>query len=99
MILKLHKTRDGKKIAAICDSDLVGKRFEEKNLQLDLCSDFYRGEEKTGDEIMAAIKDACMVNMVGNRSVELGLKAGIIGKGNIIKIKKIPHAQAIIMPK
>ena len=35
-------------------------------------------------------------NMVGNRSIELGLKAGIIGKGNIIKIKKIPHAQAVI---
>ncbi len=81
---------------AICDQKLIGKKFEEKSLQLDLTSDFYNGEEKSEKEIKKIIYDAYIVNMVGENSVALGLNLGIILKENIIYTKKVPHAQAIL---
>jgi len=96
MIVKAHKTDDGRKILAICDSELIGKKFEEKNLQLDLSSSFYKGEEKNEGELIGLIREAYIVNIVGGRSVGFAIKRGVINKGNIIKIKNIPHAQAIL---
>ena len=96
MIIKVHKTQDGRKITAICDNNLIGEKFEEKNLQLDLTSDFYKGEDKSEDEITESIKGSYIVNIVGKKSTNLAIKLGIINKDDIIKIKNIPHAQAIL---
>lgn len=96
MIVKVHETPDKKKIVAVCDKDLLGKRFEERNLQLDLSSKFYGGEEKTEEEIKKIFYDAYIINFAGKKSVDFGLKLGILSKNNIIFIKKKPHAQAIL---
>ena len=50
MIVKIHKTRDRRKIIAVCDENLIGKRFEEREMQLDLSSDFYNGELMNEEE-------------------------------------------------
>jgi len=96
MIVNIHKTQDGKKIVAVCDEDLIGKRFKEGNIQLDLSSDFYKGEKKNEEEIKKMFDDAYIVNMVGEKSVDLGKKAGIILEDNVLYVQKIPHAQAIL---
>lgn len=96
MIVKAHKTQDGRNILAICDDGLIGKKFVEKNLQLDLSSSFYKGEKKSEEGVKQLIKDSYIVNIVGKKSIGFCLKLGVVNKENIIKIKKIPHAQAIL---
>lgn len=96
MIVKVHKKGD-KTLVAVCDSNLLGKKFEENELQLDLTSDFYNGEERDEKEIGDLIRNADMVNLVGEESVNLGVKEGVIETDHILKIKNIPHAQAIIV--
>ena len=96
MIVKVHKA-DTKKIVTIVDSDLIGKKFEEKNLQLDLTVDFYKGEERTEEEIKDITKDAYIVHLVGEESINFGLKMGWLDKDNIIKIKNIPHAETMFI--
>lgn len=96
MIVKVHKTLDGRRLVAICDSDLIGKRFEEGKLQLDLSSNFYKGEEKSKEELIELIKGSCIINIVGEKSIRFALKLGIVDRRNIIKIKSVPHAQAIL---
>ena len=51
------------------------------------------------NEILAGdiIRNSDLVNLVGEKSVNLGLKEGVIEKQNIIKIKNILHAQAIVL--
>ncbi|MDO8740258.1 MAG: hypothetical protein Q7J54_01645 [Candidatus Woesearchaeota archaeon] len=39
MIVKQHKTKDGRLILSLCDSGLIGHVFEEGDLQLNLASD------------------------------------------------------------
>lgn len=96
MIVKAHKTPDGRKILAVCDDDLLGKRFEEGNKQLDLTSGFYRGKEKSEEEIGGMIIGSYIINLVGEESIKLALKLNIVNEKNIIRIKGIPHAQAIL---
>jgi len=96
MIVKKHKTRDGQLLLAVCDSELKGKKLSEKEIQLDLSSDFYNGEEMGEEEILKLFSVVYIVNLVGEKSVELAQKAKIIDKENVIMICGIPHAQGIV---
>ncbi len=92
MYVKIHKT--GKNIiVAICDENLLGKKFEEKNCQLEISEEFYKGEIMPEKEIIKIIKTAPIVNLVGKKSVDLGIKSGIVSKEDIKKVKGVPHVQ------
>ncbi len=94
MIVKAHFSNN-RLILAVCDKDILNKKFLEGNLQLDLTSDFYKGEEKTEHEVLAMMKNAYIVNAVGKKAVECCVKAGIVDKNKIKKIKNIPYAYMV----
>ena len=96
MIVKIHKTDDGRLILAVCDSELIGKKFEEGNKQLDLDSDFYKGEEKTEKETADLMRNSYILNIVGEKSVGLAIKEGLANKETINRISQVPYAQIII---
>ena len=96
MIVKVHKTQEGKKIVAVCDEELIGKKLKEKNIQLDLSSEFYNGEKKSEEDILKLFDEAYIVNLVGENAVNLGKKAGIVLEENVLYVHKIPHVQAIL---
>jgi len=98
MLIKIHKSyRD---VIAICDSDLLGKKFEEGKIQLDLTGEFFNGEEKTESEILRIMKDAstedATFNIIGKQATELAIKAGVIDKKGIKTIQKIPMALTLL---
>ena len=95
MIVKVHK-RNGKVLVAVCDTDLIGKKFEEGELQLDLTSDFYAGKELDEKATGDLIRNAYIINLVGKNAIKLGMDEGIIEKDHIKNIAGIPHAQAVI---
>lgn len=95
MIVKLHKTSDGRTILAICDKNLLNKKFEEGGLQLDLTSDFYKGGEKPEKEVFELIKRAQIINAVGEKCIHFLLKNKIVSEESIIKIRDIPHVQVV----
>ena len=92
LLAKVHK-KDKKTIVAVCDSELIGKVFDENKVQLDLRGDFYKGEEKSQEEIGDLMRNADGVNLVGEKAIELGLSEGVIEKSQVVKVKGIPHAQ------
>jgi len=87
-------------IVAVCDKELLGKKFEEPFKggikQLYVKENFYKGEEsnrKNVKEIMKKMaKEDATFNIVGKDSVAVALEAGIISKEGINQIKKIPFA-------
>ena len=98
MNVKIHKTyRD---VIAICDSDLLGKKFEQGNLQLDVKESFYKGEEKTKQEVIQIMQDLSRedstFNIVGEESVNCALETGIISKDGIKKIQEVPFALILL---
>lgn len=96
MIVKIHK-RDDRTILAVCDSDLVGRTFTEGERQLDLASDFYKGDERDEKDVGDLMRNADIVNLVGPKAVAIGLQEEVITQDHVITIAGIPHAQAIVV--
>ena len=96
MYIKVHIVQE-RKIVAVCDEELLDKKFEEKDHLLEISNRFYNGEKKSKEEIIPIIKEAHIVNLVGKKAVQLGIESKIIDKNNIKTVKNIPHAQAIIL--
>ena len=98
MLIKTHKSY--RNVVAICDSDLIGKKFEQGNMQIDLSGEFFNGEEKTGKEALSIIKDAvredATFNIVGEQSCALAIQAGIIEQKGVKKIHNMPVALTLL---
>ena len=96
MIVKVHKRGD-RTVVAVCDSDLIGRKFSEGDRQLDLTGDFYNGDERDDSSVGDLIRNADIINLVGKSAIKLGLQEEVITQDHVITIDGIPHAQAVIM--
>ena len=93
MIIKKHKSADGKIVVAICDRELLGKKIKDGLKQLDLTSDFYYGEERSAEDCLEIINDADMLNIIGKKSITFALDHRLISRKNILYVSGIPFAQ------
>jgi hypothetical protein len=96
LIVKVHKAQDGRRLVAICDKALLGKRFEEGKRQLDLTSSFYKGEEMGEQDAEAMLKGEFHLNLVGKEAVALGLRLGLVDQDGVMTIAGVPHAESSI---
>jgi hypothetical protein len=98
LLVKIHNAY--REVIAVCDSELVGKHFEEGKMQIDITEAFYKGtemDEKKADEfIKRKLADDACFNFVGERAINAALKAGAINKKGIIRIQGIPHALGLL---
>lgn len=87
-------------IVAVCDSELIGKRFEEELFQLHVKESFFKGELKSKAETIEIMRDMKLedstFNIIGNRAVEAALEAGVISEGNVGKIADISYALILL---
>ncbi|MBM3233858.1 DUF424 family protein [Candidatus Pacearchaeota archaeon] len=98
MFIKIHKAyRD---IVAICDSDLIGKSFEEGIKILEARESFYKGDIKEEKEMIKIMKDLAKedatFNIIGKKSCDCALKAGIISKEGIKSVQGVPFALVLL---
>jgi hypothetical protein len=98
MLVRLIKSY--RYVVAVCDSELLGKRFEEGRFQLHVKENFYRGEEKSEAETIQFLKkmaaEDATFNIIGEKSVKAALKAGIIDEGSIGRIQGIMFALVLL---
>lgn len=87
-------------VVAICDSELLGKRFEEGIFQLDIKESFYKGDKKTEQEVIQIIlgmkSEDATFNIIGERSTNAAVKAELILKDSIKTIQGIPFALVLM---
>ncbi len=94
MYFKKHLTKD-RIVLAVCDEELIGKKFSDGEIILDISERFYKGEKSSEKDIEELLKNSENVNLVGEKTIKLASKLGILNKDSIITIKGIPHAQII----
>ncbi len=94
MYLKVTE-KEGKKVVAACDTELLGQIFEEGDAVLDLktYASFYRGEEATAEEVAGALASFGSANLVGKEAVGVALEKGLANEEDVKYIKNIPHLQ------
>ncbi|MGV8152161.1 MAG: DUF424 family protein [Candidatus Nanoarchaeia archaeon] len=98
MQIKIHEAY--RKIVALADSELIGKTFSEDIKAIKITPSFFGGEKKNSEEIIPLLKELqkedATFNIVGEKSIECALKAGIIKQEGIIKIQDIPIALGLL---
>ncbi len=80
---------------AMCDAELIGKVLSEGKMELNLdrYADFYKGQLLEPAEAERNIKEEPSIysaNVVGNRSVNILIKNGIVGKEDVKQVEGVP---------
>lgn len=94
MFVKFHKAEDNV-VTAICDENLIGKKFSQDDLQLEVSEYFYKGELKSEEEVKVIMKDSANMNLVGKNTINLAVKLNQLDEDGVIEIQGIPHAQIV----
>lgn len=92
--------RSYRDVIAICDSELLGKKFEEGDFQLDVKEGFYKGDEMNKKQVLDIIekmsREDATFNIVGKESVELAVNTGLITREGIKTIQGIPFTMVLM---
>ncbi len=92
--------RSCRDVVAVCDNDLIGKFFDEGDLQLDVKEGFYKGEDVSRERAIEIMQDMsnedATFNIVGEESVDAAIEAGIISEDGIKKIQGVPYSMVLI---
>jgi hypothetical protein len=98
MLVKIHSSY--RATVAICDSEILGKTFEEGIKSITINPHFFQGEEKSDLEVLEIMEKGSYedytFNIVGHESVKLALRAGLVKPEGIIKIQGVPIALVLL---
>ena len=98
MQIKIHEGY--RTTIALCDSNLIGKTFEQDIRRIEIKEGFFKGEEKNKQEVIQILKDMqkedATFNIIGKESIKTALEAGIIDKQGIIEIQDVPIALILL---
>jgi uncharacterized protein len=89
----MYYLKRNEKVVAICDEDLIGKKFEDEDRCIEVSERFYKGEKVSEEEAVKFLKAADNINLVGNKIVKLAVDLGIIKSNDVIEIQGVKHAQ------
>ncbi|MBR9702015.1 DUF424 family protein [Candidatus Pacearchaeota archaeon] len=89
-----------REIVAICDSELLNKKFYEGKFQLDVKESFFGGEETSEEEVIKIMqnfsREDATFTIIGEKSVNCAIKAGIIPEDGFKKIDGVPFALVLL---
>jgi len=96
MYLKTYR-QGAEVLIAVCDFDILGKKFAEGHLCIEVSSDFFGRELASGPQVEAALCRATMANLVGCRVVEHAIRLGYVERENVLSIEGVLCAQMVRM--
>ena len=98
MLIKIHKGY--RKTIALSDKELLNKTFTEDKKEIVMHPHFFEGEKTNKQEVIGILKDMqkedATFNIVGEKSLQAALEAGIIKEQGIMKIDNIPIALILL---
>ena len=98
ILLKIHKSY--RWVVAVCDKDIFGRKLVEDEKTLDVSGEFFNGkamsEEEAIKEIAYCNDEDATFNFVGEKSVEIAKKLGLVKNEGIVSIDGIPFALVLL---
>ena len=90
--LKIHPRMEHY-LVAICDESLLGRTLVEGEIKFNVSEDFYGGNLVDMETCLEHLRIATIANMIGEKTVEVAINAGLVQKQAILYIEGQPHAQ------
>ncbi len=84
-------------VVSVCDEDILGKKFFENDVVIDVDSDFFGGKPASVDEVVDAVRGATSVNAVGNEVVGLLVGRGVVSLAGVREVGgvKVAHVYRV----
>ena len=99
-MVSIKVIRSHRDIVAICDSNLLGKKFEEGKLQLDVKESFFKGDEFDNQAALVLIckmlREDSTFYVAGKEAVDICIEAGVISEENVSEVQGIPFALVLL---
>ena len=89
--VKKHKSETSE-VTAICDEDLIGKKFKGNKIKINITERFYKGDLLEDNDVIKTIETSNNINIIGKNSINLALKIKLIEKNEVRKIQDTPFA-------
>jgi len=82
-------------VVAVCDKELLGKKFSEGEIVLDVNRDFFGGFLADIDEALHYLENAFTAMLVGDNIIKEAIKAGLIHPDAVLRVSGIPYAHIV----
>ncbi|MDW5561670.1 MAG: DUF424 family protein [Methanomassiliicoccus sp.] len=93
-MITLHMHRHGKEFClAAADKDLLGNTYREEGIKLEVCREFYEGEDASEEMLLNRLSMCTVANLVGEETINVALRHGYVHEDCILRIAGVPHAQ------
>lgn len=92
---KVHQ-HPSETVIAICDEEILGQTFRGEKAKITV-TDFYRGDLVEEEFVRINIGVFTILNIVGNRIVDLAIREGIVSAESVMDIGGVKHVQAVKM--
>lgn len=80
-------------VVAMCDKSLLGKTLKQGDLRFKISEEFYGGDLVDLKLCLKHLEKATIANMVGKKTVEAAMNAGLVHEQAVLYIEGHPHAQ------
>ncbi len=90
--LKVHEMQ-GDVLVAVCDREILGKRYFDGEVQFEVKEKFYGSQIASESDVIAALNKATIANLAGNRIVDLAIKNKMVENEHVLVIGGVKHAQ------
>ncbi len=94
--MSIYRT-GGEVLLAACDEELLGKKFREGRVVLDVSKEFYGSMLVELDELAAYMEQATVMNLVGEKVVRLAIEKGHVHEDSVMRVSNVPHAQVVVI--
>ena len=97
MLLKERQTPEGL-LVSVCDPDCLGETYENGKVSLTVTEDFYGGDEAEDadeDAVVDSLHRATVANLVGEETVRVAIKAGVVDEETVLDLEGTLHAQLL----
>ncbi|MFA5236825.1 MAG: DUF424 domain-containing protein [Methanoregula sp.] len=93
MFLKIHRSPGASDVVAVCDRELLNTTIAEGELKVTVSEWFYGTTRVDEAAVIEALRKGDNANIIGERSVGVAVKLGLISRADCIMIGNVPHVQ------
>jgi hypothetical protein len=80
-------------VLAAADKDLLDQVLRDEDIRLEVCREFYEGEDANEDVLVNRLTICSVANLVGQEVVTIAIREGFVNEECILRIAGVPHAQ------
>lgn len=92
--IRIHPTETETLLAA-CDEEILGETFKGNGMRITVSEGFYKGELVPEEAFIEHMKNATIMNLVGERTIALAIENGHVSEGCVLEIGDVKHAQVV----